>query len=192
MQTIIDWLFGAAGDAPLGACLVGHPAVTLIQLLADSAIALSYFGILAGLVWFLRHRLELSPAYRTFAWLMGLFLLSSAFTHIVSITTLYTTVIRTCGRDQGNDGVRLHRDSRAAVAAPAEPGEDAVLGAARRRQREAAAGSRGPRSHPVRTGGDPPRAGDPRRGAHARAQPGQGAVRDRAARRQYPCILTGS
>ncbi len=90
MQTIIDWLFGTAGDAPLGACLAGHSAVTLIQLVADSAIALSYFGILAGLVWFLRHRLELSPAYRTFAWLMGLFLLSSAFTHIVSITTLYT------------------------------------------------------------------------------------------------------
>ncbi len=89
MSNIIDWLFGVPGEAPLAACLDGRLGFALLGPVADIAIALSYLSFLVSLVWFLRRRVELSPDYRPFAWLMGLFLLGSAFSYVMSAVTLH-------------------------------------------------------------------------------------------------------
>jgi PAS domain S-box-containing protein len=75
------------GASPRGLSAAAESGVpfglTVLQLTAEAFIALSFLGILFGLVWIVRRRPDLGREYRPLVWAGGVFLLLSAVAHVL-------------------------------------------------------------------------------------------------------------
>lgn len=87
MNSISEWLFGSVAFAPHGYCLLWEPNLIAMHAVSDLVIALSYFTIPIGIIYFLRRKQQLE-----YGWVFGLFALFIVFcglTHIVGMLTLW-------------------------------------------------------------------------------------------------------
>mgnify|MGYP001796409242 CR=1 FL=1 len=56
MVHVIDWLFGRSGELALGHSMLWRTDLMAVHAIADAVIALSFFTISLGILWYLRHR----------------------------------------------------------------------------------------------------------------------------------------
>ena len=80
-----EWLLGEAGALARGDCVSWRTDLIALHVAADAVIALSFFAIPVGIVWYLRNRLGLLRQYRLVAWLFGAFILAAGTSHLVGI-----------------------------------------------------------------------------------------------------------
>ena len=83
---IVGWLTDSS-LMPHGYCLRWDPTLVGLHVGADTAIALSYYSIPAGLFYFVRKRDDI--AYSWIFVLFGVFILACGTTHIMAIWTLW-------------------------------------------------------------------------------------------------------
>ncbi len=84
-----DWLFGGVTDLPRGAAMGWRSDWITLHALADAVIALSFFAIPLGIVFYLRRRRGLLHEYRLVAWLFGGFILVCGVTHLIGVLSLW-------------------------------------------------------------------------------------------------------
>ncbi len=72
---------------PHGYCYLWNPALLGLHLASDSIIALAYYSIPLGLVWFLRRRHDVP--FNWMFWLFALFIAGCGTTHLMEIWTLW-------------------------------------------------------------------------------------------------------
>ncbi len=87
MYEIFDRFLSSDGFTPHGFCLTWRPDVFWTQVVADGAIALSYFSIPAALIYLSIYRQDLS--FRWVLALFGAFIVACGTTHLLSIWTLW-------------------------------------------------------------------------------------------------------
>ncbi len=87
MQSIIEYLFGAASFMPHGYCLLWRPDLVALHAVSDALIFLAYASIPAALVVFVRKRPEIE--HRTTIVLFAMFILACGLTHLVGMVTLW-------------------------------------------------------------------------------------------------------
>ena len=87
MQTIVDYLFGAASFVPHGYCLLWRPDLVALHAVSDGLIFLAYASIPAALVMFVRRRPDLE--HRWTLVLFAAFILACGLTHLVAAITLW-------------------------------------------------------------------------------------------------------
>ena len=80
-------LLNTSDFIPHGFCINWTPELLWLYVLSDSAIALAYFSIPVGLIYFVWQRQDLK--YRWMFLLFGAFILSCGTTHILSIISLW-------------------------------------------------------------------------------------------------------
>ena len=83
---VLGWLTDSS-LMPHGYCLRWDPALVGLHVGADTAIALSYYSIPAGLFYFVRKREDI--AYSWIFMLFGVFILACGTTHVMEIWTLW-------------------------------------------------------------------------------------------------------
>ena len=72
---------------PHGYCYLWNPALLSLHLASDSIIALAYYSIPLGLVWFVRRRQDVP--FNWMFWLFALFIAGCGTTHVMEIWTLW-------------------------------------------------------------------------------------------------------
>jgi signal transduction histidine kinase/CheY-like chemotaxis protein len=82
-------LFGADTFMPHGFCLNWDPLLVTLMVTANAGIALAYFAIPAGLIYFVRNRKDLP--YPWLFKLFGLFIVACGTSHLMKILTIYTS-----------------------------------------------------------------------------------------------------
>lgn len=87
MQSIVDYLFGAASFMPHGYCLLWRPDLVALHAISDGLIFLAYASIPAALVIFVRRRPDLE--HRWTLVLFASFIMACGLTHLVAIVTLW-------------------------------------------------------------------------------------------------------
>ena len=87
MNTIIDHLFGAASFIPHGYCLLWRPDLVALHAISDSIIALSYFTIPVGIVYFIHHRPDFG--YSGIFGCFAAFIVACGLTHLAGLVTLW-------------------------------------------------------------------------------------------------------
>jgi two-component sensor histidine kinase/PAS domain-containing protein len=89
MSQILDYLFGAAGFVPQGACLLWRPDLLALHAVSDGLIALSYLVIPAAILVFMRRRTDLPDGARWVGLLFMAFIVAGAATHLAALATLW-------------------------------------------------------------------------------------------------------
>jgi PAS domain S-box-containing protein len=87
VSEFFDKFLSNDGFTPHGFCLTWRPDVFWTEVVADAAIALSYFSIPAALIYFSIYRRDLS--FRWVLVLFGAFIVACGTTHVLSIWTLW-------------------------------------------------------------------------------------------------------
>lgn len=87
MQSVIEYLFGAASFMPHGYCLLWRPDLVALHGVSDALIFLAYASIPAALVVLVRKRPEIE--HRTTVVLFAAFILACGLTHLVAVFTLW-------------------------------------------------------------------------------------------------------
>lgn len=87
MQSVIEYLFGAASFMPHGYCLLWRPDLVALHAVSDALIFLAYASIPAALVVLVRKRPEIE--HRTTVVLFAAFILACGLTHLVAVFTLW-------------------------------------------------------------------------------------------------------
>lgn len=87
MQSIVEYLFGAASFVPHGYCLMWRPDLVAIHAVSDVLIFLAYASIPAALVVFIKKRPEIE--HRSTVVLFAGFILFCGLTHLVATFTLW-------------------------------------------------------------------------------------------------------
>jgi serine phosphatase RsbU (regulator of sigma subunit)/anti-sigma regulatory factor (Ser/Thr protein kinase) len=72
---------------PHGTCFLWNFNVLALHVTSDAVIALAYFSIPAGLIWFARRRPDLP--FRALFWMFGIFIVSCGLTHVMSIWVIW-------------------------------------------------------------------------------------------------------
>lgn len=87
MQSIVEYLFGAANFVPHGVCLLWRPDLVALHAVSDVLIFAAYASIPAALAVFVRRRRDLE--IRGTVILFALFILACGLTHLVGAITLW-------------------------------------------------------------------------------------------------------
>ena len=87
MTSFLSGLFTQASFIPHGVCLAWDPAVMLLFVLSDSAIAIAYYTIPFALIYFIYRRRDL--AFRGIFALTGVFIVACGATHIMDVVTFW-------------------------------------------------------------------------------------------------------
>lgn len=87
MQSLIEYLFGAASFMPHGFCLLWRPDLVAMHAVSDTIIAISYFAIPALIYWYLNSRKDLD--YPWVLHLFAAFILLCGTTHVIGLLTLW-------------------------------------------------------------------------------------------------------
>jgi PAS domain S-box-containing protein len=91
-MALTEWLFGAPGAAPYGACLSWRPSLIALHVAGDLIAALAFIAIPVGIVWFARRRQDLLRQHRMLAWWFGGLLFVASATEIVDIVAVWYPV----------------------------------------------------------------------------------------------------
>ena len=83
----LQQIFGPGDFMPHGYCYLWNPALVWLNVLSDSVIAVSYFTIPFGLLWFVRKRRDL-PFSFVFV-LFGTFIVACGTTHVMEVWNLW-------------------------------------------------------------------------------------------------------
>jgi len=97
-QNLLDSSF-----TPHGQAYLMRPEIIWLHVISDGLIALAYFSILAGLVYFVRNRSDL-PGRGMFL-LFGFFLLACGVAHLLEIWTVWHGIFRLTGVVKAVTGV---------------------------------------------------------------------------------------
>ena len=165
--------------------------LSFIHSLSDAIIAISFFTIAIGIVWYMQHRFGLLQEYRTVAWMFCGFIFAAGLGHLLSLISVRYPIYELHGVVKlvtalfAAAAVIVIWPLLSKLAALPSSGELAAVNERLRREAE------GARDDIARVGAVARRTGNAGRRAHQRVEPGQGAVRDRAARCQGPCVLAG-
>jgi len=87
MQSIVEYLFGAANFVPHGVCLLWRPDLVAIHAVSDILIFAAYASIPAALVVFVRRRRDLEA--RGTVLLFAMFIMACGLTHLMAFVTLW-------------------------------------------------------------------------------------------------------
>src|SRR5215470_18736395 len=87
MNTIIEYLFGVASFIPHGYCLLWRPDLVALHAISDSIIAISYFTIPVGIVYFIHHRPDFG--YSGIFGCFAAFIVACGLTHVAGLVTLW-------------------------------------------------------------------------------------------------------
>lgn len=87
MDAIVDYLFGAASFIPHGYCLLWRPDLVAIHAFSDIVIAISYFTIPIGIMYFVRQRKDFG--YKGVFWCFAAFIVACGVTHIAGLVMLW-------------------------------------------------------------------------------------------------------
>lgn len=87
MQSIVDYLFGAASFVPHGICLLWRPDLVAMHAISDVSIFFAYASIPAALMAFVRRRKDLE--HRGTVILFALFIMACGLTHLVGALTIW-------------------------------------------------------------------------------------------------------
>lgn len=90
MNSILEYLFGAASFVPHGYCLLWRPDLVAMHAVADFVTAISYFSIPAVIHIFITRRRDMD--YSWLAWLFVAFISACGMTHLVGLITLWQPV----------------------------------------------------------------------------------------------------
>lgn len=90
MNTMIDYLIGAANFIPHGVCLAWRPDLVAMHLGSDILIFLSYSSIPFAIYYFVQKRTDLQ--YKIVFLLFAIFILACGFTHLMGAITLWHPV----------------------------------------------------------------------------------------------------
>jgi PAS domain S-box-containing protein len=74
---------------PHGMCLLWRPGLMALHVVSDLLIAIAYFAIPVGIVWFLRRRPDLNVQHKALAALFAVFITACGLTHLMSILVLW-------------------------------------------------------------------------------------------------------
>src|SRR6185312_12754726 len=88
-MTMLDWLLGGESELARGASMGWRTDLLVLHVAADSAIALAFFAIPLGILWYMRHRFGLLREYRVMAWLFGGFILSAGASHLIGVFAIW-------------------------------------------------------------------------------------------------------
>ena len=89
MMSHLEWLFGGAGELPNGAAMVWRSDLLALHAVSDALIAISFFAIPIGIVWYMRHRFGVLQEYRLVAWLFCGFIVAAGVTHLLGVVSLW-------------------------------------------------------------------------------------------------------
>ncbi len=89
MDSLLQYLFGAASFMPHGYCLLWRPDLVALHAVSDGLIAIAYLAIPLAILSFLRRREGLRPVERRIALLFVLFIFMCALTHLAGLATLW-------------------------------------------------------------------------------------------------------
>ncbi|SMF57499.1 Two-component sensor histidine kinase, contains HisKA and HATPase domains [Tistlia consotensis] len=89
MDSLLQYLFGAAAFMPHGSCLLWRPDLVALHAGSDALIALAYLAIPLAILSFLKRREGLRPVERRIAYLFALFIFLCALTHLSEVVTLW-------------------------------------------------------------------------------------------------------
>jgi len=92
VMSVLDWLFGSAGELPRGDAMQWRTDLMLLHGLSDALIAISFAVIPIGIVWYVRHRFGLPREYRMVAWLFCGFIFAAAASHLLGLFALWHPV----------------------------------------------------------------------------------------------------
>ncbi len=79
----------AGEQLPLGHAMQWRTDLLLLHGLSDVVIAISFFVITAGIIWYMRHRFGLLQEYRMIAWLFCGFILTAGASHLIEMIALW-------------------------------------------------------------------------------------------------------
>lgn len=89
MDSLLQYLFGAASFMPQGDCLLWRPDLVALHALSDGLITVAYLAIPMAILSFLKRSEGLRPVERRVAILFVLFILMCALTHLAEVVTLW-------------------------------------------------------------------------------------------------------
>ncbi len=78
-----------AGAIPFGEAMQWRTELLALHGLSSLAIALSFFLIVAGIVWYTRHRFGMLREYRFVAWLFCGFILAAGLNHLIEVAAIW-------------------------------------------------------------------------------------------------------
>lgn len=87
----------ASDFMPHGHCYLWRPEIVWLHVISDALIAISYYVIPVGLIYFARRRRDLTYHYPWMFVLFGIFILSCGTTHVMQIWTLWHGTYRLDG-----------------------------------------------------------------------------------------------
>ena len=90
MNSLLEYLFGAASFVPHGYCLLWRPDLVALHAISDALIAIAYFSIPLGLWYFVRQKPDIG--FRQLFVLFAVFILFCGLTHAVGLITLWAPV----------------------------------------------------------------------------------------------------
>ena len=88
-------LFSSNDFMPHGHCYLWRPEIVWLHAVSDSLIALSYYSIPLGLIYFVRRRRDL--AFRWMFVMFGIFIMACGTTHFMNVITLWNPMYRLDG-----------------------------------------------------------------------------------------------
>ena len=86
LDMLREWL-NTPGFMPHGHCFLWTPSLLWMMVLADSAIALSYFSIAFALWYFIRRRHDF--AYKSLGMMFGIFICACGVTHAIAVFNIW-------------------------------------------------------------------------------------------------------
>lgn len=89
MDSLLQYLFGAASFMPHGYCLLWRPDLVALHGISDGLIAVAYLAIPLAILSFVKRRGGLRPVERRIAYLFALFIFMCAMTHLSGLVTLW-------------------------------------------------------------------------------------------------------
>ena len=66
-MSVLDWLFGSAGDLPAGQCMLWRLDLLSLYVAADVVVTLSAMAIPFGIAWYMQRRPGMPRPYRVLA-----------------------------------------------------------------------------------------------------------------------------
>ncbi len=100
-----EWLLGGAGALARGDCLQWRMDLIALHMAGDAVIALSFFAIPIGIVWYLRNRVGLLREYRPLATVLGALLVAAGITDLLGILVIWFPIYGLLGVTKGTTAV---------------------------------------------------------------------------------------
>jgi PAS domain S-box-containing protein len=89
MDRVLQWLLGAPGEPARATSLSERTSVIVLQVTSDTLLALSFFALAFGLVWFARCRTDLMPRQLRLTRLFGAFVFLCGAALVAEIITFW-------------------------------------------------------------------------------------------------------